>query len=220
MPSLAEIWNLSIGRIGSSDTIADPSARTPLGIACNRAWPTARDGTLESFNWPFASRVTSAALLDSVDVTPWALAYAWPQVPKSTCLAIRRLMRPGTSLVGSGALFPTSATLRPIEDQPEYAVMIVADADGLSRRVIATNESIERFVWTGSIDDPGLFSPLFVDAVAWRLAADLASTTAKSREIRQDCLRMFGAVLSDARAAAGRHGHLRTPDSELIAARS
>jgi hypothetical protein len=77
------------------------------------------------------------------------------------------------------------------------------------------------FVFTAAVTDPTLYSPLFVDAVAWRLAADIAMTQPKSRDLRKDALEMWRRTLEQARLSVAHQSQgAEPPDSEFVAARA
>jgi hypothetical protein len=112
--------------------------------------------TLENHNWGFARK--TVALVEDEDKThiSWDYVYAYPE----DCLKI--------ILVTSEASAPTRNEVSvPFETE-------TIDDD----RFILTNEADAYIVYTSNVMDENKFPPSFVDAVSYRLAAELAMALA------------------------------------------
>lgn len=194
MPTVTQLCNLALGRVGHADLIGDPfdtNDHSRAAIACRNAYPIARDGTLEAGWWPFAlGRERLAGLSRTRD--PWAFAYALPH----DCLVPRELLRP------QGALPAWVATSEVLSLPPiPFALELSAGT-----RVLLTDEPAAELVYTVRVEDPTLFPPLFADALAWRLAADLATTLRGEAGLRNDCLAAWRSFVELAQVSAANTG--------------
>lgn len=180
MPSVVDICNVALARLGDNATVA--SIEPPEGSAqaehCARFYPLARDSLLEMHPWRFATRRAKLARLDA-ECGEWAYAYA---VPAQT-IRILSVQPPGCSY------------------QPQQYVT-EATADG--HPVILTNQPNATVRYIGAVSNSDLFPPLFVDALAWLLAAYLAGPVIKGdagAAMAKICTQTFLATLSTARVS-------------------
>lgn len=183
MASEVDICNLALSRLGDTANVA--SISPPEGSAqaehCARFYPLARDVLLEMHPWHFATRrVTLAAL--AVDSWHWQYAYARPSD------AIKLL-----------AVLPPSATS---DEQAQPYAAEASDSGGL----ILSNQQSANLLYIARVRDATVFSPRFVDALGWLLAAYLAGPVIKgdagaamaSRCTQYFTLALGGAAASDA----------------------
>ena len=65
MSSVIDICNLALSHLGDTATVAsiDPPEGSAQAEHCSRFYPVARDAMLELFNWKFATRRATLALL-------------------------------------------------------------------------------------------------------------------------------------------------------------
>lgn len=81
---------------------------------------------------------------------------------------------------------------------------------------IVTNEGAARIRAVVRITDPNKFSPLFTQALAARLAADLAISLTQSRELQQQYFSIYAQKLDSAVASDGMQGKSRQITSSWL----
>lgn len=153
----AAICNRALGRIGQSGNLASLAESNEAARACNVVFPQARAELLQAFAWPFALRRANLVEVGEETHDGWAFTYALP----SDCLFARRIW--------SGARDPILA------ERVEFAI----EHDATRGRILlcdleATADDPVVLSYTAEITNPILFPPLFVDALAWLVAQELA----------------------------------------------
>lgn len=188
MPSVVDVCNLALARLGESATVS--SVQPPDGSVqaehCAIFYPVARDSVLQMHAWGFATRRARLARVET-ETFGWAYAYALP----SDCIA---------------ALSVTPADARSGDrTQPfareygEQGLQIVTDCSDATLTYIARSE------------DPNKYPPLFVDALAFRLASDLAGPLLKGDAGAAQSKAMYQSflfVLGTARANDANQQHI------------
>jgi hypothetical protein len=184
MPSVVDVCNLALARLGESATVSDisPPDGSVQAEHCAAFYPIARDSVLQMHAWGFASKRARLGLLD-VESFGWSFAYAAP----SDALAILSILPPASR---SG-------------DRTQPFARI-SDADG--GPIILTDCHDATVHYISRAEDPNKYSPLFVDALSWRLASDLAGPllkgdagAAQAKSMYQSFLFVLGtAKVSDA----------------------
>jgi hypothetical protein len=193
MASEVDICNLALSRLGDRATIA--SIEPPEGSAqaehCARFYPIARDSLLEMFPWKFAVRRARLARL-AAESWVWRFAYAQP-----------------ADVITLIAVLPPEA----MSDAETQEFEVESGADG--HPVILTNQPDACLRYIARVEDTTVFSPLFMDALAWLLASYLAGTVLKGdagAAMAKTCLQSFllalsNAKVSDANQRRGRPEH-------------
>lgn len=152
--SEAEICNIALSRVGVKKKITSLAENTTEAQECSTHYAQARDFILEAHPWPFAKRIEVLAALVVDDRTDWRYTYSLP----TDCVAPRRLV--------DGANVPT------VDDYVPYEI---ESAEDLDTSVLLTDLEDAELIYTARITNPTRFSPAFVDALAWQLAAELAT---------------------------------------------
>jgi hypothetical protein len=199
-----DIANVALLRIGQLATIADLDEETPQAQAVKAIFQHARDAVLEAFMWPFATFRNQLAVIASVDDDPtdvnlrtgWGFTYALP----AKCIAPRYIY-PGTNNPGEGQEIP-----------------FTIEGDETRGKVLLTDQDEAELVFTKLVDTPERWSPMFRDALAMRLAADLAMSVAKKPELGLNLHRVFKSMISEAAAAQANQARkeLPPPDPSYI----
>lgn len=144
--SVVSICNMAMGWLGTR-SIAAPTENSPEARACNKFYGPAREQTLRDHAWNFAeARVVMASIAVPAEYPEYSYAYAWP----SGCLRVLKV----NNASGGNEKFK-----------------IARSSDG-SGRMILTNAETAVLVYTADVSDPATFDPLYVRALARRLAAD------------------------------------------------
>ncbi|WP_421707124.1 hypothetical protein [Algihabitans sp.] len=199
MTSAVSLCNLALTRIGAQ-TINDLNEASSAARHCSALYAPTRDALLQSQAWRFArARQVLAELQLEMGERPseWAHVYALP-VDCLTPLYIEPSGRAVMAGRGAQSLWPDETgtlpvTLRPAQATPDFEVR--------AGRRILSDQPEATLIYTARIEDPTRFDPLFVEALSWRLAADLASALKGDPRRRQEALREALTVTNAARAA-------------------
>lgn len=157
MASEIDISNLALARLGDDASVAsiDPPEGSSQAEHCARFYPIARDSMLESHDWNFTIRRANLAQLD-VSSYHWQFAYARP----SNAIRILQVLPAASSPENDGVEFDLSNT-------STGDAIILTDLEDATVR------------FTTRVTDTTKYPPLFVDALAWLLAAQLAGPVIK-----------------------------------------
>lgn len=189
--SVADVCNLALSRVGVRARIGSLSDATTEAEACAVVWEEKLRQALAAHPWRFAARRDAPAYLTELDedeeevprtVDGWAYLFALP----SDCLAAR-------------AVYPDTRTPRAEERVPFSEEL--ADVDGVLTRVLLCDREEPVLLYTALVEDVTLFPPLFVDALAWALAEELALSVAVSIPLSERARARFELALARARAA-------------------
>lgn len=167
-----EICNIALGRIGIAN-IERLDEASEAARVCGRYYDFTRQNVLTRFPWTFAARRTQLALLNTVP-QDYKYAYRYP----SDVLCIRKL-------------FNSEFAGLPKENYYK----IVGDKEG---RVIYTNIKNAWLEYTADVQDASQFDAQFIEALAWKLAAEIAFTLTNNMNITQTCIQAYNAYFSDA----------------------
>lgn len=172
------IYNMALANIGQSETVASLSERSKAQITCSQFWENARDATLADFPWPFATKFQLLAPIASPPRN-WAYQYQYPvDCLRAMYLTVEGMRRPSE------------------EYQPVFEV-----AYGDGGRIILTDQPLAELAYVARINEVGRFDPLFVTALAWRLAYMIAMPMTATRTMVETA----GAMYKDAVQTAWAH---------------
>ena len=178
------ICNLALARVGA-EKITDFQEGSPAALDCARLYEPMRDALLAAHPWRFAEARQALAPLAEAAPAGWVYAYALP----TDCLAARAVV--------DGA---TGASERPASPIP-FAV---------SGATVLTDQASATLIYTQRVADPMRFDPLFAEALATKLAADLSMARRLDRQIRDQMLRDHQVIMAHARLADARAGTVET----------
>lgn len=213
MTSIVSICNLALTRIGAQ-TINDLEEASSAARHCKALYEPTRDSLLEKHPWRFArSRASLAALVVSEADKPreWSQVYALPS-DSLTPLYIE----------------PASAGTIPLHRDcytgPEYWRQQIPDAtppfEVRAGRQIMTDEEDAVLIYTARIEDPTRYEPLFVEALSWRLAGDLASALKGDMRRREGAFAAAQTAINEAETSDARGATIRVQrDADWVAAR-
>lgn len=184
--SVIDICNLALGVIGNNRLTA-LTERSAEATECARFYDQSLDEALEAFDWPFARAFARGVSPSGVEHLPgYAYAYAVP----SGCIAVRGIAR---SMVSEPSIDYTISTV----DIPDGAV-----------RVLHTNQAGAIIVYTRRETNVSWFSPLFVAAVAAKLAQYMAMPLTKSETKRDRAKKLYEETIEQAAVSVGNQGRL------------
>ena len=179
MASVVSICNLVLSNIGKDNI----NALTDAGAearACSQFYEHTRDALLQVYPWRFAGASVSMAQVANDQPGQWGYAYQRPP----ECLKIR-WVRPDYS-----------ADFQAMTRQDEISVPHEVDGQR-----IYCNLSPAVLRYTVRLEDPTLFSPLFVDALSWHLATRLAMPLTRDPKVRAEAFQMARMMTGEAQMA-------------------
>lgn len=198
MASVVQICNMALTRIGQNQFIDSIDEQSKAAELCALHYELCRDEVLQAFPWPFAEARVFLADIGSPAQT-WQFRYRYPV----DCLEARYISVPGIE--------------KPRAEQ-RIPFKVVNAAGG---RAILSNQEQAELVYTVRVEDTTYFPPMFVSALAWRLAAELAMGLQARPENYASALQNYQLTLSQAQALAFEESEEGpAPDSEFIQARN
>jgi hypothetical protein len=195
-----EIVNWALLRVGHTQLLQGLTDKSAAAQAASGVLAFARDVALEAYPWPFATKRVALSLLAGVERTDWEYVY---QVP-SDCIAPRYLVLEGVR--------------SPMADQ-RSPFQVEASDDGATRVLLTDLEDAE-LVYTMRHTISNAWSPGFCDALAWRLAAELALGLKKDAGLARGALVQYDMAISAAAAMVANQAQPDLlPETPSIAAR-
>lgn len=189
MPSVVDICNMALSRIGNSQRIDDLTEASIQAEQCSLFYEASRDFVLRDYAWGFATTYVQLAEV-SVNPTPMFLyAYAMP----TDCLKARQIVN---VVFPDGAWPAINCIERPIIPPIPFRVI-----NGGSGKLVVTQASPATLEYTAKIESPEMFDPIFVSALAWKLASNIAPAIARDANVAQACESAYQAQIASAVAA-------------------
>lgn len=207
MSSVVDICNIALFRIGNSMRIDDITENSKPAEACNQFYDNCRDFVLrDACNWGFATAFVKLAEVVTNPDPEYPHAYALP----TDCMRVRRIVSPARVAAGG---FPSQG-MPQVSDTP-YRII-----NGGSQRLISTVVAEATLEYTVKVENSEMFDPVFVSALAWRLASQIAAPLAKDAGIAGGCAAQYEAEIRAAAAAALNEGTTSYPrESSFITGR-
>jgi hypothetical protein len=192
-----DICNMALGRLGISQFIGNlETERSNEAGTCRIFYESARDRVLEDFPWSFAKRTVE---LQDIGTPPadWQYRYRYP----NDCLFAREVQS------SAGRSNP----------QTQFEVVEDEANGGLA---LCTDQEQARLVYTARIANSDLFSQLFIDALAWSLASDIAAPLSATPKMAESAANAYTSTLLKAAARNLNEGREQPePESEFLTAR-
>lgn len=217
MTTVVGICNLALGRIGINQYIEDIDDANPRAQACKQVYDLCRQQVLQDFPWNFARGVVALATLTTDPPPGWGYAYRYP----TDCLQARVISDDSgtrSSTWNTRQFLSWDQWAATIPRRQSWQVM--GDANEPGSRIIVSDIP-EAFLWyTVDVTETNQFTPLFVSAFAWRLAAELAGALKADARLRDSAEQQY--VYARSQAAANSLNEETpdpAPDSPSILAR-
>lgn len=198
--SVISICNMALGHIGRSTTpilaLTDPSveART-----CNLWYDIARQELLEAYAWSFGRQRVTLALHSDPPPIEWSQRYQQP----ANILSMRGLWNPlanqqtgGISAGANGALFSQgfwNGYYGDLSNAVPFERELSLDGSVVT---ILTNLASAIGVFTFDQQSVSLFSPGFINALAYRLASKMAYPISGKLPLAQELMKESERVAS------------------------
>lgn len=183
--SQTEICNLALVRLGDY-LITSLDEDSTAARYCKLFYAKVRDAVLRDFPWNFAVRKKALALASETPIFGYAYMYGLP----SDCLRALDLRTAYTN-------------------GPAVEFSIELNAAGTAR-MLCTNEPEAHLRYVARVEDPNLYDAEFVEAVSWKLAADLAQPITGDTSKQNAMLTMYQNTLVQARQRSVVEGRRRT----------
>lgn len=180
----ANVANVALVRVGHTKLLENLDGTDVTSRTCKALLAHTRDMLLQARPWKFATlrRVLSAS---NESRSGWAYVYTLP----ADCLMAR--------YIWGGVDAPTKGQEIPFR---------IESSRDLQGRVLITNYEAAELVYTAKVTEVPRWDPLFTEAVAMKMASDLAFGLAKKPALGAELARAFYIALGAAGAADGGHG--------------
>lgn len=208
MPSSVDICNLALSHI-NAPPIQSLTEKNRQARECNRLYELTRDAVLSEFPWNFAEKQKNLAEVSGVTFSGWDYVYTYP----SDCLTALEIYNPVPRKTYTDGYYQNGAYIEgAVKVQSDKIQFEIKTSDAKDKRYICTNEEQAELIYTARVEDANIFSSSFIDALSWRLAADLAMPLKGSLQLHERMLRVYEAKLGRTRALNANEGH-EPPDS-------
>jgi hypothetical protein len=171
--NMVSIINLALERIGIPPITSLEQTTSDVARRCNVVISIALPALLRMHDWNFARGTAVLSLVDTVNAN-WAYVYALP----TNCLRVLKVYAAGG---------------RDANIKLPYELIVVNGT-----RCLATNIDCAIIDYTAMLDDATLYDPLFSDALAFRLAADLAPMLTGDRNLGPAMMQQYLFALGNA----------------------
>lgn len=193
------ICNQALGWLGGSlITSIDPVEDSQESKLCAANYENLRDAVLEDAEWTFAIKRAEPAALAATPIYGFDKAFQLP----SDCIRVLEVSNASESSTAS------SATMGGRYNKIEW----VREGDQIL--VLGVERIYIRYIQR--IEDTTKFSPAFDQALAARLAMDLAIPLTNSRALQQDMAAMYGEKKALAAATDGMQGRSRKTRADSL----
>lgn len=173
--NITDICNLALSYIGKG-SISDVEANNENARACKRHYDHKRRQLLRNWSWGFAQTSKKLALLEK-KFPGWEYAYFYP----AKCLAVRAIYNEAGEMVKEW-------------ESGKYKIMMATE----DTKVICCNVKDAWMDYTYDANQPDIFTPDFVEALARGLAADMALVLTGSQSIAQEQMQYMQYALGNA----------------------
>lgn len=150
-----QVCNIALSFVGNGQDINSLEENTLESKQSKIHYAATRDDLLEVFPWRFATRRAVLARL-AVERTGWGFVYAVP----ADLLAVQRIW--------NGERRSRS------DDQIPFDIEALVTGTNVSGRCLLTDKEDAELIYTAECPAVALWTPTFVQAVAWALAVKLA----------------------------------------------
>lgn len=175
----AGVCNVALLRVGHTQPINSLDDPTPAAKACKTLWDFTRDTLLQARPWSFATKRVVLADL-GVDRDDYRFSYALP-----VDFLAARFIWAGSNNPGKEEVIPFRI-----------------ESDG-AKRILLTDEEDAQLVYTSKVTEVGRWDAMFREAMAMRLASDLAYGLAKKPVLGAELFKAYLLALSAASASSG-----------------
>lgn len=212
MSSQTDIINLALKKLGQDRGIASVAEQSKEARVFGSLWDSMRDFVLADRSWPWATKAAPMAV-DIEDPQPgWRFRYSRP----NDCLTVLAVTdESGLRYAGRLSMFCSAPWvagvfgLAAFDFEPSY---------GAQGETINADVPEAWLVYTVRVTDTGRYPPHFVDALAWRLAAEAAPAILGETGVRAKESLLSGYQTALALAASHDYNETRNRQQPMTAA--
>ena len=183
MATKIDICNLALVRL-NLNPIQSLTQATKEARVLSAIYDNALDTALRAHPWNFATRAATLALLPE-EHPRWTYVYACPQ----DCVWAREIYNPRSRV-----------------EKIEFEI-----ARGAAGRVVLTDEEQATLVYTERVTNPSEYDQLFISALAYALAAEMAVAIKGNAQLQAQMANFYRQNVDQARAVDSAEGR-RDPD--------
>lgn len=176
MPAQVDIVNKALIHLAVR-TISRMDEASQAAESATQIYDNVLDDVLCDHAWGFATTLTTLPAIAGETVSGWGYLYAYP----SNCVAIR------SHFQNDGTTEPDPIEFREVQSPVS------------GTRALASNYTPGYFEYTVRVTDPNQYSPMFIECLALRLAANLAHVLTGSTDMGQKFQQLYAVKLSDAK---------------------
>lgn len=184
MISKVDICNLALTYIGQK-TITSLDEPSENARRASLLFATALDSVLRAHNWNFAGKIEALAEIAGEPVLGWAYLYKYP----SKCLFVRKIFN--------------QDTLNDAEPQQFKELL----SSTTNQKAIATNLKPAYAEITVQVTDPNLYDSLFVKALAYNMASELAQPLCGDSVLGEKMAGYYTKVIEQAKTSNAAEGN-------------
>ena len=193
MSSVVEICNMALSKAGITDSIMNiDTEQSTSALWCRINFAPARDAVLRDYPWNFAIKTATLSPLD-YEHPDGKIVYLYP----SDCLNVINV------------------------SNASYSIGIIGIGADM-RKVITTDSDQAQVQYIARITDPNILDPIFISALSWYLASELAlSVGGNNGQRAQMAFQQYEHIKSKAQRASIAEGKVTSyANSEFMSARS
>lgn len=205
MSSVVEICNMALARIGVSSFISNLNEPSNEARVCSLFYAPMRDFALRDGLWNFAKK--QVGLADAgTPPTQWAFKYTLPD----DFLKARQIWMPGMPVL-PGTYEVPGQTVFVVDSRVRFEIALSG-----TQKVLLTNQPEAELIYTARVTDTTLYDPIFVSALSYLLASEIAMPLAVQPNIAKQARDAYVQVMSTAAAHSMNESYEgMPPESEL-----
>lgn len=186
MSTQVEICNLALNHIGVRN-ITSMAELSEAARRCTLVYEPAVEAVLREHSWNFATKVVALALISGETVPGWDYLYTYP----ANCLNPIKVYDE-----------ENARTTTPFEFR-------VLQAPTGNVKAIATNVEDAYCEYVAKITDETMFDTSFVEALAYKLAGQLAQPLTKNTQLGVNMLNIYNQTINKAKATNKNEGNVK-----------
>jgi len=209
MTTDVDIVNLAISEIGKGPLITALDQSSPAAIQASLQYNPMRQQLLRAAPWGFARKTIVmdqiGLLVDGTAPYPWQAKYTYPE----DCLKMRYVLPPPFPTtdvdpdVSSTVLAPWCMPSRSFRYIVAYDETEGDNDTIVTSKVVLSNLIGAYGVYTADVEDPGLFDPLFQNALVMALANKFVMPLTGNVGLKQGYAKLANEAVMEARATDG-----------------
>ena len=196
------ICNLALNHLGQPQIVTMADA-TKAARRCLLIYANIRDQVIRSAGWKFSTILDTLVQLPNETVLGWSFVGVYP----ANCINVRKIFGVTNTIFNLPLYQDTdNGLIPPIWEQPLPQPFRVIRQPDLSSMVIVCNLNPAYIEYSISVDDPTQYDAVFIQALSYRLAADLAIPLGGNSDQEKSMLEKYAMAMSEAARLDGNEG--------------